>query len=127
MEVEDNGFMILETKNKQTAFLHVSCTEWKNMFSLEIYGKVGKLKINGLGGSYGTEELIFYKMLPEMGPPESKKWIFDGEDLSWQKEIDDFYNSILNDTEPSVTLYDAQRSLEVIEKIYKDNQYDYNS
>ena len=127
MEVEDNGFMILETKNKQTAFLHVSCTEWKNMFSLEIYGKVGKLKINGLGGSYGTEELIYYKMLPEMGPPESKKWIFDGEDLSWQKEIDDFYNSILNDAEPSVTLYDAQRSLEVIEKIYKDNQYDYNS
>ena len=127
MEVEDNGFMILETENNQTAFLHVSCTEWKNMFSLEIYGKIGKIKINGLGGSYGTEELIYYKMLPEMGPPESKKWIFDGEDLSWQTEMDDFYNAIGNNIEPSITLNDAFKSLKVIEKIYKDNGYDYNS
>ncbi len=127
MEVEDNGFMILETENYQTAFLHVSCTEWKNMFSLEIYGKIGKIKINGLGGSYGTEELIHYKMLPEMGPPESKKWIFDGEDLSWQTEMDDFYNVISNNLKPSITLNDAMKSLEVIEKIYKDNGYDYSS
>ena len=27
----------------QAAFLHVSCTEWKNLFSLEIYGRDGKL------------------------------------------------------------------------------------
>ena len=27
----------------QIAFLHASCTEWKNLFSLEIYGRDGKL------------------------------------------------------------------------------------
>ena len=97
------------------------------MFSLEIYGKLGKIKINGLGGSYGTEELVYYKMLPKMGPPESKKWIFDGEDLSWHTEMDDFYDVISNNREPSISLKDALKSLEVIEKIYKDNGYDYNS
>ena len=35
-EVEDNGFALLKTDKGQTAFLHASCTEWKNLFSLEI-------------------------------------------------------------------------------------------
>ena len=92
MEVEDNGFMILKTKiNKLLSCMLAA--EWKNMFSLEIYGKV-EIKINGLGGSYGTEELIYYKILPEISYLRVKNG-FDGEDLSWQKEIDDFYNSIL--------------------------------
>ena len=42
MPVDDNGFMILRTAKNQTAFLHVSCTEWKNLFSLEIYGRNAK-------------------------------------------------------------------------------------
>ena len=69
MPVDDNGFMILRTAKNQTAFLHVSCTEWKNLFSLEIYGRKAKLHIEGLGGSYGLEKLSFYKMLPEMVRP----------------------------------------------------------
>src|ERR1700733_8286770 len=53
MPVDDNGFMLLRTERDQVAFLQVSCTEWKNLFSLEIYGKDGKLDLSGLGGSYG--------------------------------------------------------------------------
>ena len=71
MPVDDNAFMTLRTAGGQTAFLHVSCTEWKNLFSLEIYGRDGKLAIDGLGGSYGVERLAYYRMLPEMGPPET--------------------------------------------------------
>ena len=44
------------------------------MFSLEVYGKIGKLDIKGLGGSYGVEEITHYEMQPEMGPPPSHKW-----------------------------------------------------
>ena len=32
MPVDDNGFLVLKTASQQTAFLHVSCTEWKNLF-----------------------------------------------------------------------------------------------
>ena len=42
MPVDDNCFMNLRTKTNKTAFLHVSCTEWKNLFSFEIYGKKWK-------------------------------------------------------------------------------------
>ena len=55
-------------KKNQVAFLHASCTEWKNMFSMEIYGVNGKIHVSGLGGSYGEETIIHYKMLKEMGP-----------------------------------------------------------
>jgi hypothetical protein len=72
----------LRTQAGQTAWLQVSCTEWKNLFSFEIYGRVGKLAIDGLGGSYGTERLTHYRMLPEMGPPETTSWEFPkGDDV----------------------------------------------
>lgn len=57
--VEDNGFMLLNTAKQQVAFLHASWTEWKNLFSLEVFGHQGKLDINGLGGSYGVERMAF--------------------------------------------------------------------
>jgi predicted dehydrogenase len=62
MPVDDNCFMLLRTADRKTAFLHVSCTEWKNTFSLEIYGPQGKLDIRWLGGSYGLERLA---LLPD--------------------------------------------------------------
>ena len=69
MKVDDNAFLSLRTAGGQTAWLHVSCTEWKNMFSFEIYGRDGKISIDGLGGSYGTERLTYYRMrFPRMGP-----------------------------------------------------------
>ena len=71
MPVDDNAFLRLTTPGGQVAFLHVSCTEWKNLFSFEIYGRDGKLHIEGLGGSYGVERLAHYQMLPEMGPPDT--------------------------------------------------------
>ncbi len=33
MPVDDNVFLDLRTAKGQTAWLHVSCTEWKNLFS----------------------------------------------------------------------------------------------
>ena len=45
MPVDDNAFLILHTRQQQTAFLHVSSTEWKNLFSLEIYGRTAKLQL----------------------------------------------------------------------------------
>ena len=127
MPVDDNGFMLLRTKTNQVAFLHVSCTEWKNLFSMEIYGKKGKLEISGLGGSYGLEKLTFYRMLPEMGPPETTAWEFPMSDDSWDIEFEEFVNDIRLDRRPQSTLSDAYEALKIIEKIYKDSGYDYRA
>ena len=127
MPVDDNAFMILQNQMKQTAFLQVSCTEWKNMFSFEIYGKKGKIDISGLGGSYGTEKIIFYKMLPEMGPPETYSWEFPMQDNSWNVELDELYDDIIKDRSPAGNIKDAYEALKIVNKIYKDSNYDYCS
>ena len=115
--VEDNAFVHLETVQGQTAFLHTSLTEWKNRFIFEIIGRDGKLDINGLGGSYGTESLTLYKMLPEMGPPETTIWEFPFADSSWKLEMENLINSILAKEEPCPNLFDAQQALAIVEKI----------
>lgn len=126
MEVEDNGFMILQNEKDQVAFLHASCTEWKNMFSMEIYGVKGKIDINGLGGSYGKETIIHYKMLKEMGPPQSFKWDFPGDDMSWKNEMEDFYKDIEYKRQPNPGLNDANEVLKIINTIYEESGYDYS-
>ena len=127
MPVDDNGFMLLKTAGHQTAFLHVSCTEWKNIFSLEVYGHNAKLHIEGLGGSYGVERLIFYKMLPEMGPPDTIIWEYPRGDNSWALEFSEFLEDIRMNRMPSANLLDARAALAVVEKIYKDSGYDYHA
>ena len=117
-QVEDNGFALLKTDKGQVAFLHASCTEWKNLFSFEIYGKVGKLSVDGLGGSYGVERLAYYKMLPQMGPPETTIWEYPGEDRSWHLEWRHFAEGIANHQQPSGNLEDALAALRVVQKLY---------
>lgn len=124
MAVEDNCFMILKNKKEKIAFLHVSCTEWKNTFSFEIYGKLGKIDISGLGGSYGTEKITLFKLLPEMGPPETFSWEFPMKDNSWTTELIEFFNDIKSNTNKLNNLDDALFNLEIIDKIYKNSGYD---
>ena len=119
MPVEDNGFMLLRSARQQVAFLHASCTEWKNLFSFEIFGRLGKLQIEGLGGSYGVERLIYYRMPPQMGPPEITSWEYPMRDTSWDNEFADFLEDIRLQRRPSADLYDARAALQVVEHIYK--------
>jgi len=121
MPVEDNAFIHLETNKGQTAWLQVSCTEWKNMFSFEIYGKYGKILAEGLGGSYGTEKLTLYKMSPKMEPPETTIWECSFSDSSWNVEFNEFVHAIKNNTEPECNLHDALETMKIVEQIYKIN------
>jgi predicted dehydrogenase len=122
MPVEDNGFLLLETAGGQVAYLHAGWTEWKNLFSLEIAGRTGKLEITGLGGSYGTERVTFYRMSPAMGPPETTTWEYPMEDDSWQTEFSEFLEDIRLGREPDPGLRDAQAALRIIEKIYEESK-----
>ena len=118
MPVDDNAFLLLRTSDQKTAFLHASCTEWKNLFSLEIYGKTGKLHIEGLGGSYGVERLTHYHMLPEMGPPETSSWEYPRGDASWELEFAEFLEDIRLQRTPAPGLSDARAALAVVEQVY---------
>ena len=125
MPVDDNAFLLLKTATKQVAFLHASCTEWKNTFSFEIYGHGGKLQIDGIGGSYGVERLAYYRMLPMMGPPETTVWEYPMGDDSWDVEMAEFLEDIRLGRQPASGLKDAIAVLEIVEKIYNESGYDH--
>jgi len=118
MPVDDNAFLSLRTAGGQTAWLHASCTEWKNLFSLELYGRDAKIAIDGRGGSYGTERIALYRMLPQMGPPETTIWEFPRGDDSWTRELEAFVEDIRTGRDPSPGLREGVRVLEIVESIY---------
>jgi predicted dehydrogenase len=122
MPAEDNGFLLLRTATGQVAWLHATWTEWKNTFSFEIFGRDAKLHIEGLGGSYGVERLSYYKMKPQMGPPETTIWEYPGEDNSWRVELEAFRHAIENKQPAPVTLRDAHAALTVVHQVYADSK-----
>lgn len=119
MPVDDNAFLSLRTAAGQTAWLHASCTEWKNLFSFEIYGRDGKLHVEGLGGSYGVERLTHYQMLPEMGPPDTVAWEFPRGDDSWRLEMADFAADIRLGRTPNPGLKEGRAALAVVDQLYR--------
>lgn len=120
MEVEDNCFLTLQNKNKNIAFLQASCTEWKNTFNFEIYGKKGKIQIFGLGRSYGTETLKLFIMKKKMGPPKTIEYKYTKSDISWKLEQDNFFKSIQNNKiiKKYATLKDMLEVHKIMNKIY---------
>jgi predicted dehydrogenase len=124
--VEDNAFFLLRTAQGQVAHLHASWTEWKNLFSFEIFGRTAKIAIDGLGGSYGTERLTFYRMKPEMGPPDIESWEFPGPDLSWDLELEAFAEDIRRGRAPDPGLADAAAALAIAQAIRAKSNYDHS-
>ena len=119
MPVDDNAFLLLRTAEKKVAFMHCSCSEWKNLFSFEVFGRDGKLEVQGLGGSYGVERLTHYRMLPEMGPPDTVSWDYPRGDDSWAAELAEFYQDVALGRQPAPGLADAMAALRVVERIYE--------
>ncbi len=122
LEVEDNAFILLEAINKVDIQLQVSWTNWKNIFSFELFGTDGYLKVEGLGGSYGPETLEFGKRKKEGGRPDVELFEFPPEDISWVKEWQEFKSAIVENREPIGNGLDGLHANQVIEAIYKSSE-----
>jgi predicted dehydrogenase len=94
-DVEDNAAVILgHSDHGPWTTFHVSWTEWKNLFSLEIFCRSAKLQVEGLARSYGPQRLTLYTMSPELGPPEVETVEFPPSDESWSREWEEFSDAI---------------------------------
>jgi len=121
-DVEDNAFFHLEFDGNILAQCHVSWTNWKNIFSFEIFGKDGYIKIKGLGGSYGKEILEVGYRQPTGGIPAIEHFEFDDEDTSWSLEWQEFKQAIEENKEPSGSGKDGYAANVIIDAIYKSNK-----
>jgi predicted dehydrogenase len=96
--VEDNAALVLadaRSSNGPWAQLHATWTEWKNLFSLEIMCRTGKIQVDGLARSYGPQVVQVHTMSPEMGPPTTERIAFDPEDVSWAREWAQLRDAVL--------------------------------
>jgi predicted dehydrogenase len=124
-DIEDNAFVILEnTKNKISASLHSTMTQWRHLFSLEIFLEKGYLVLNGLitsSKSYGDEILAIVKnrtITPEAKWKKvtHKRYKVDN---SFKNEVNEFFDAIIND-KPILNgnSKDALELMVIIDKIY---------
>ncbi len=116
--LEDNIYALLRTPESCVASLHASWTNWKNVFSLELFGEEGFLAVSGLGGSYGPGRLCWGRRLALGVRPEEQWFEFPGEDRSLACEWDDFVNCIIEGREPQSNGQEGWRTLKLAEAIY---------
>lgn len=125
-EVDDNAALILGEHASRTApwaLLHVTWTEWKNLFSLEIYCRTAKLHVEGLVRSYGPQKLRIFKMKPELGPPDVEELDYPVEDGSWLAEWRHFREAIASGAPVLGGLEDARFAWETIDAAYAADGY----
>ena len=125
LDVEDNVFAIL--KNSETgvlASLHSTMTQWRHLFSLEIFMSKGYLVLNGLrtsSGTYGDEVLSIAgnRTTAPAATWEDEDHITYHEDTSWRSEIDHFLDAIEGGTPITIgNSEDALNLMRVIDAIY---------
>lgn len=120
--VEDNAYALMRTKDGKVAMLHSSATQWRHSFQLDIHLEKGAIILSGiLSGtkSYGAEKMtISWVADSDLGDPREYTTRYN-KDNSWQREIDEFSDVILNNLEVRHgTLEDAWKTMELVYKIY---------
>lgn len=134
IDVEDNAFALLRDTQGRIAMLHSSSTHWKHRFTLEVYLSDGYLSVNGIltsTRSYGDETIsVARKQFNEgfaMGKPREEIVYFDT-DPSWELEISEFVDHILNDTPvQSGTSEQALKAMQLVFSIYHNDEHFMNS
>jgi predicted dehydrogenase len=117
-QLEDNAFALLSTTDGKVAQFHTSWTQWKNRFSFEVFGQDGYVRVEGLGGSYGTETLTLGRRKPGSGAPDEERFEYPGPDLSWQAEWDEFAAAIRDGRQPMASGEDAVETMRVTQALY---------
>jgi 1,5-anhydro-D-fructose reductase (1,5-anhydro-D-mannitol-forming) len=126
LEIEDNVFAIYKnTKTGIVASLHSTMTQWRHLFSLEVFLENGYLVLNGLktsSGTYGDEILSIAKnrtTAPAATWEDEEHITFHAND-SWDSEVNLFLEAIKNDTPIQVGNSDhALAVMELVDKTYK--------
>ena len=127
--IEDNVFAIFRNNsNGCCASLHSTMTQWRYLFSLEVFLEGGALILNGLktsSGAYGDEVLSIKRNPSHLqdGRFESEEQYTYTVDTSWLSEITHFFDSIEQDQAVHQgSTSDALTVMNLIDKIYAVGQ-----
>ncbi|MBI3319300.1 MAG: Gfo/Idh/MocA family oxidoreductase [Candidatus Omnitrophica bacterium] len=124
LDVEDNVFAILRNRQGVVASLHSTMTQWRHLFSFEIFLEQGYIVINGLltpSGTYGAEAMTVAKnrtTAPVATWSDEERFEFEV-NTSWRSEVRSFFDAILHDRPITVgSSKDAFTLMRLVDKIY---------
>lgn len=125
LDVEDNVFATFRNRNGLVASLHSTMTQWRHLFSLEIFLEKGYIVINGLlttSGTYGEEAMTVVKnrtTAPAATWQDEEHFRFNV-DNSWRYEVEQFFEAIEQDDAIKVgNSQDALKLMRLMDKIYE--------
>ncbi len=129
-DIEDNAFVILKDKQSGiVASLHSTMTQWRHLFSLEVFLEKGYMVLNGLitsTMSYGEEVLSVAKNR-STAPAATWKDEVSTQYLSnnsWRYEMKHFFDAIHKDTQIQIgNSNDALLLMRVIDKVYAEKSF----
>ncbi len=125
-EVEDNGFLLLRTKQRQVASIHVSWSNWNWIHSFEIFGTKGYCQIDGLDQRYrGPERLTVGRCDEKLSkPPTEKVYVFKNElkHTSFARELVDFIHAIQKKSKPPINGSDGYKAMKIVQSIYNQKK-----
>lgn len=120
--LEDSAQAMMKWNDGKLAQFHTAWTQWKNMFSFEVFGTLGSVTVDGLGRSYGPETLIVAKRRLEGGAPYMERTVYDEEDISWREEWADFMSAIVDGTPYMGTPSDGVTVMGLLDALYRSAQ-----
>ena len=126
LEVEDNVFATLRNRNTGVvAALHSTMTQWRHLFSLEVFLEKGYCVLNGLQTSsmtYGEEKLTIAKnrsTAPAATWEDEEHFTFH-DDHFWSSEIAMFASAIEKNVPVAIgNSTDAYKLMKLIDRIYE--------
>jgi len=127
-DVDDNAFVVLRSVEGVPAFLHVSSSLWRNTFSFEIQGTLGRAEIHGIRGHYGAPRLTLLTRneakSAKIGVYQFDEQVFEfpDEDITWEREMQSFVASVRDGAPVDGTPEDAAKVLEVIFAVYEQGE-----
>ena len=124
-DIEDNVFAIFKNKQGQVASLHSTMTQWRHLFSLEMFLEHGYITVNGLltnSGTYGEERITIAEnrtKAPSATWTNEENIVYEI-NSSWKTEIEIFLNAVKNDTKvPLANTEDALKLMRLVDKVYE--------
>src|SRR3990172_4890463 len=91
--LEDNAFALYRTKDGVVASIHSTLSQWKNLFSFELFARDGYVQVEGLGGGYDSERAVLGRR-DFHAPFEEEIAEFRGPDVSWARQWDEFVSAV---------------------------------
>jgi 1,5-anhydro-D-fructose reductase (1,5-anhydro-D-mannitol-forming) len=123
--IEDNVFVNLRSSHTGIcASLHSTMTQWRYIFSLEVFLEGGALVLNGLktsSGVYGDEDLAIkrHEGGNDQATFQSEEHIVYHDDTSWDTEVGHFLDCIRNDEPVALgNSTDALAVMRLMDKVY---------